>query len=565
MPSDQEQLSLQNALPPCQEACPLHQDVRDYLFAIATGDFNRALEIIKQTNPLPFICGTICAHHCEDQCRRGDVDKAVSIRGLKRAAVEFGSSRREAPVEKAGETGKVAIIGGGPSGLTAAYDLAGQGCNVTVFEKEKSMGGAVRHYIPLYRLPDEAVDRDLEEIAAQGVEFSYGRELGQNLFLNQLEKEGYRAILVALGLPVSRGLDLPGAEGEGVLYALPFLKQVKREGFSLTGNPTVIVIGGGNVAIDVARSAARCGAGKVKVVCLESPEEMPAFPWEIKEAKEEGVQFYCSWGPEEIHREEGQITGLVTVKCTSVFDARGKFNPTLNAECRQYISGDAVIFAIGQGGDSEPLRGQLQLDERGRLVYNQQTFATSRRGVFACGEMVMGPGTAVQAMANGRLAARAILSYLQEEDFDPARFGEPSVIEKLDPEVREKIKQIDRKEIPMLEPEDRIRHFKQAELGFDVTAAVCEARRCLGCTAGAERIDELCANCLTCVRICPYGVPVINPDGQVAIRNEQCQTCGLCVGICPAYAIKFRSSYIEQSAASIESAVKDLLLRRNGE
>ncbi len=564
MPSSQEQISLQNALPPCQEACPLSQDIRDYLFAIATGDFNRSLEIIKQTNPLPFICGTICAHHCEDQCRRGDVDQAVSIRGLKRAAVEFGSLRAS-PAEKAGEAGKVAIIGGGPSGLTAAFDLAGQGCSVTVFEKEQFMGGAVRHYIPLYRLPDEAVDRDMEEIAARGVEFCYGRELGRNLTLDQLEKEGYQAILVALGLPVSRGLNLPGTEGEGVLYALPFLKQVKREGFRLTGHPTVIVIGGGNVAMDVARSAARCGAGKVKVVCLESPEEMPAFPWEIEEAKEEGVEFYCSWGPGEIRREGGQITGLVTTRCTSVFDARGNFNPTLHQECRHYISGDVVIFSIGQGGDPECLRGQLQLDERGRLVYNKQTFTTSRRGVFACGEMVMGPGTAVQAMANGRLAARAIFSFLQEGTFDLAGLEEPAAIEKLDPEVREKITRIPRAKIPMLQSEDRVRHFKQAELGFDVAAAVCEARRCLGCTAGAERIDELCANCLTCVRICPYGVPVIRPDGTVAIRNEQCQTCGLCVGICPAYAIKFRLPYIEQAAASIESAVKDLLQRRNGE
>ncbi len=564
MPNNQEQVSLQNFLPPCQEACPLHQDIRDYLFAIATGDFDRSLEIIKRTNPLPFICGTICARHCEDECRRADVDQALSIRGLKRAAVEYGSSPMP-PVEKTTEAGKVAVIGGGPSGLTAAFDLAGQGCSVTVFEREQFMGGAVRHYIPLYRLPDEAMDQDINEIAARGVQYCYGRELGKNLTLEQLEKEGYQAILVALGLPVSRGLDLPGTEGEGVLYALPFLKQVKRDGFKLAGNPSVIVIGGGNVAMDVARTAVRAGAGKVKVVCLESPEEMPAFPWEIEEAKEEGVEFYCSWGPGEIRREGNQITGLVTARCTAVFDDQGIFNPTIEQECRHYISGDVVIFSIGQGGDPEPLRGQLQLDERGRLVYNRQTFATSRQGVFACGEMVMGPGTAVQAMANGRLAAQAVLSFLQGKTFDLSGVELPKAIEKLDPEVSEKITRLARTELPMLHPEDRTKHFRQAELGFNKKAAMLEARRCLGCIAGAERIDDLCANCLTCVRICPYGVPVIDSDGNVAIRNEQCQTCGLCVGICPAYAIKFRLPYIEQAADSIEPAVTDLLQRCNGE
>ena len=261
--------------PPCQAACPLHQGVRDYVFSIATGDFDRALAIIKETNPLPFICGTICAHPCEDDCRRNDVDEPVSIRGLKRFAVEYG----RASVPPAGaqkDKGKVAIIGAGPSGLTAAFDLARRGCAVTVFDREPAAGGAVRHYIPLYRLPDEVIDRDIEEIAAQGVTFRFGVELGRDLTIEKLEQEGYQAILLALGLPVSRGLNIPGVEGEGIFYALPFLKQVKREGFKFEGSPTVIVIGGGNVAMDVARSAVRCGAGKVKVVCLESTEEMPA-------------------------------------------------------------------------------------------------------------------------------------------------------------------------------------------------------------------------------------------------------------------------------------------------
>jgi NADPH-dependent glutamate synthase beta subunit-like oxidoreductase/coenzyme F420-reducing hydrogenase delta subunit/NAD-dependent dihydropyrimidine dehydrogenase PreA subunit len=549
-----------NVLPPCQAACPLHQGVRDYLLAIATGDFDRALSIIKESNPLPSICGTICAHHCEDECRRGDVDQALSIRGLKRFAVENGSAKVPPP-EGAGKGAKVAVVGGGPSGLTAAYDLARAGCAVTVFDREPFMGGAVRHYIPLYRLPDETVEQDVQEIAAQGVELRPNVELGKDITIADLKKQGYKAILLALGLPVSRGLNLPGLEGEGVYYALSFLKQVKRENFRFTGEPTVIVIGGGNVAMDVARSAVRCGAGQVKLVCLESAPEMPAFEWEIEEAKEEGVEINCSWGPNAILRENGKIVGLEIIECCRVFDDQGRFNPTMNPECKKVITGDLVIFAIGQAGDVEALRSELEVDERGRLVFDPNKMTTSQEGVFACGEVVTGPGTAVQAMANGRLAAQAILSYLEGKAFDRASLEEPVPLEKLDAAVAEKVKKVSRHPLPIMAPEERKQHFQQAEAGFDTVTAICEARRCLTCFAGAMRIDDLCANCLTCVRVCPYGVPVINEEGVVSIRQEQCQACGLCLAICPAYAIKFRAPYVEQAAESMGPAVQELLGR----
>ncbi len=558
------QASTENVLPPCQAACPLHQDVRDYLLAIATGDFDRALAIIKETNPLPSICGTICAHHCEDECRRNDVDRPPSIRGLKRFAVENSTVKAPPSGISPGSRGKVAVIGGGPSGLTAAYDLARQGCSVTVYDREPNMGGAVRHYIPLYRLPDGVIDQDIDEIAGQGVEFKTGFELGRNLSVEQLQKEGYRAILIALGLPVSRGLDIPGVEGEGVLYALNFLKDVKRNNFCLEGNPTVIVVGGGNVAMDVARSAVRCGAAGVKVVCLESTDEMPAFPWEIEEAKEENVEFNNSWGPHAIIRENGKISGLEVIECCSVFDEAGRFSPTYNKEDKRFISGDIVIFSIGQGGDPEPLKGQVDLDERGRIVFDRGTMSTSRPGVFACGEMVTGPGTAVQSMKSGRVAAQAILAHLDGEAFNSEALEEPAALEKLDPAVAEKITRVERYSIPMMPPAERVKHFQQAEHGFDAVTAINEARRCLTCLAGAIRIDELCANCLTCVRVCPYDVPVLNEDGTVSIRSEQCQACGLCLSICPAYAIQFRAPLVEESAAAIEPAVKDLLQRVNG-
>ncbi|HSW35138.1 MAG TPA: hydrogenase iron-sulfur subunit, partial [Candidatus Limnocylindrales bacterium] len=348
-------------------------------------------------------------------------------------------------------------------------------------------------------------------------------------------------------------------------YALPFLQAVKRDGFKFDGTPTVIVIGGGNVAMDVARSAVRCGAGKVKLVCLECDEEMPAFDWEIEEAKEEGVEFNPSWGPNAIVRKNGKIVGLEMVECTCVFDEEKRFNPKFNKDCLEVLSGDIVIFSIGQGGDPEPVRGEIEIDERGRIVYNTRTMTASRAGVFCCGEMATGPGTAVQSMANGRLAAQAVAHYLEGIPFDGAAVLKVPELEKLDPATAEKITLIERSAVPMMSSEERVRHFKQAELGYDIVTAVCEARRCLTCAAGAQRIDELCVNCLTCVRICPYDVPVVNAEGTVTIRNEQCQACGLCLSICPNYAIKFRSPYVVEAADSIESAVTNLLSDRNGE
>ncbi len=552
-------------LPPCQAACPIHQDVRDYLFALAMGDFDRALELIKESNPLPSICGTICAHHCEDECRRHDVDQPPSARALKRFAVENSAVKVPPSGVEPGSAGKVAVIGGGPSGLTAAYDLVRQGCAVTVFDREPYMGGAVRHYIPFYRLPDGAIDQDIDEIAEQGVEYKTGMELGRNLSVEQLQKEGYQAVLIALGLPVSHGLKIPGVEGDGILYALDFLKRVKRDNFSFEDSPTVIVVGGGNVAMDVCRSAVRSGAAKVKVVCLECSEEMPAFPWEIEEAAEEGVEFNNSWGPHAIIREDGKIKGLELIECTCVFDENGRFNPTYNQDSKKIVSGDLIIFSIGQGGDPAPLKGQVDLDERGRVVFDRKAMSTSRPGVFACGEMVTGPGTAVQSMKDGRVAAQAILAYLRDEPFDRDLLFEPTPLEKLQTDVADKITRIDRHAVPMINPAERVKHFKQAELGYDAVTAINEARRCLSCLAGAERIEELCVNCLTCVRVCPYDVPIVNVDGTVTIRSEQCQACGLCLSICPAYAIKFLTPMVDEAANAIEPAVTELLKGANSE
>lgn len=549
-------------LPPCQVACPIHQEAREYLRYIAAGDFDRSLEVIKRTSPLSSVCGTICAHHCEDECRRQHVDEPLSIRGLKRAAVEFGSAGFPTPAA-VDEAKKVAIIGSGPAGMIAAFDLALQGCRVTIFEREKEFGGAPRNFIPLYRLPDETVELDVENLKKIGVEFKGGVEFGTDIMPDDLRKQGYKAILIAVGLTASRGLPLPGADHQDVLMALSFLRASKRENFRLDGKE-VIVIGGGNVAMDVARSAVRCGAAKVRLACLESDAEMPAFSWEIEEAKEEGVEMNCSWGPTGIRVENGKITGLEAHECTSVF-TEGRFNPCFNPDNKNFIPGDTVIFAIGQAPDLKAVgNAGIPLNERGLMVFDPFTMKTPLPDIFACGEIVNGPSTAVKAMAHARVAALAVYNYLEDKPFAASMVEQQEALPKLADDVAVKVKKIDRAEIPLLTPEQRSDNFKAVETGYTMAMAVWESRRCLGCAAGAERVVEKCADCLTCLRTCPYNVPVVSEMGDLMIRDHQCQACGLCLTVCPNLAIDFRTPYIAEAEQQLEAAAGELVASRNG-
>ncbi len=542
--------------PPCQEACPLYQDIRGYLSCIAQGQFDKALEIIGETNPLPCICATICAHPCEDRCRRSQVDQPLSIRALKRFAVEHGYIPTPSPAAvKRGQ--KVAIIGSGPAGLTAAHDLARGGYEVTVFEREAEPGGILQTAIPWYRLPRDVIQRDIEKIEALGVEIRTNTELGKDFTLDDLEGQGYEAILLSLGLPLSRGLPIPGMDLDGVLLALPFLRDVKLNRFRFEPGKAVIVVGGGNVAIDVARCAIRSGAEKVRLVCLEARHEMPASPWEIEEALEEGCEINCSKGPKSVLSRDGRIVALELMDVRAVFDAEGRFNPTYYEDRISTIEGDTVIFAIGQASDLSFLKDSgVELDARGRLVLDPATQATSRKGVFACGEVISGPGVAVQAMASGRRAAQSIAKYLKGEPWVAPSAPLTTVAAELVPSTIEKIIRRERVEVSILDPEQRIQTFDYIEFGYDESDAIREAMRCLSCGAGALRIADKCTDCLTCVRICPYGVPAVSVSGVVEIRSEYCQACGICVSECPAKAVAFRTPVFDEMAASLGEALE---------
>ncbi|NLX92174.1 MAG: FAD-dependent oxidoreductase [Firmicutes bacterium] len=556
MPNSSRQKNGLSNVPPCQAGCPIHQDVREYLRLIAVGDFNRSLEAIRRNNPLASVCGTICPHYCEDECRRQIIDEPLSIRGLKRAAAEYGEAPFHAPA--ADPRKKVAVIGSGPAGLLAAFDLAMQGINVTVFERETLVGGTPRNYIPLYRLPDEAIDRDIEALQKIGIEFKTGIELGTDFNLEDLKKDGFKAVVLAVGLTAGLSLPIPGAEHKDVLKSLQFLKASKREGFRLDGRE-VIVIGGGNVAMDVARSAVRCGAAKVRLVCLEAEGKMPAFSWEIEEAREEGVEFNCSWGPVGIRIRDGKIAGLEVRECISVFDGRNMFNPRFNEQKRGFIPGDTVIFSIGQALDPETVRrAGVPVDSSSRLEFNPVTMETSVQGVFACGEMVTGAGTAVKAMASGRKAALAVAAYLEGKSYSCSAGGTPDFLPlpSLEADVATNVKKIPRQKIPVLSPGERRADFSPVEKGYTMAMAVHESLRCLGCAGGARQIVEKCVNCLTCLRTCPYNVPVIDEAGKLLIREHQCQACGLCLTVCPNLAIEFRGLNFSEAEEKLEREIR---------
>ncbi len=544
--------------PPCRFACPVHTDVQEYIALISQGRYKEAFEVIQSVNPIPSACSLICHHPCEQECRRAQVDEPLAIRHLKRFAVEKAAVyRREkrGPVERTRKE-RIAVIGSGPSGLAAASDLADLGYGVTIFERYPELGGMLSSAIPTYRLPREALEEDIQDVLAKGVEVRTSCEVGKEVQLAQLISD-YDAVLIAVGLSESRSLPIPGVEGPGVLLALPFLYGVSH-GRSPELGERVLVIGGGNVAIDVARSARRLGRTKIEMVCLESAQEMPAWEWEVKEALEEGIKITHRWGPKAVRRENGKVKGLEVVRVKAVFDEAGRFNPTFYEDQTSFIEADTIIITIGQKADLSLLRDSpLELDASGRPVWDKDTQMSSTKGVFFSGEVVTGPGAAIQAVASGHRAARAIHLYLQGEDVKAAlKAEERGKIAALPREVAEKIVAQPREEIELLSPETRCLGFTQFEVGYDEMAALREARRCRSCGAGAIVSPERCSACLTCVRVCPYGAPVV--DGKAQMLAERCQACGLCAPECPGRAIRMIAYHVDELRRNIPGLLGEL-------
>lgn len=528
---------------PCREGCPVHADVRSYLQCIAEGDWRAAIDVIREQLPFAAVCGRVCHHPCEENCRRGDVDDKVAIRELKRFVAETQGAAG-CTVHKADKQDKarVAIIGAGPAGMSAGLELAKLGYRPTVFEKSDVAGGIPATTIPRYRLPLEVTQIDVDWICAHGVEVVTGVEIGKDKTIPRLCEEGFAAVVVATGLASSRSLPLPNADHEDVHLVLDFL-QALNAGKPRKVGDTVLVIGGGNVAMDAARSAVRLGANTVRAMCLENEVEMPAWDWEQDEAREEGVEFIHRRGPVEIVVEGGKITGVKARRVTRVFDEQKRFAPEYDDADVIDVECDTVIFAIGQRVDPGFVEGSELTTDRGRLTYTPATHETSVAGVFACGEIVTPPGSVVEACASGRRCAAAVNQFLTGRNID-IDDSTPPVIDTIPEATAEKVLKVDRAAIPTDAAETRKTHFRPFEKTLDEAAALREARRCMGCGGGAEVIVDKCAACLTCLRVCPFDIPVVTDVAR--IESDKCQSCGICIAECPANAIVPRSRAVDE-------------------
>jgi NADH-quinone oxidoreductase subunit F len=472
----------------CQHACPAGIDVPNYVAAIASGKYQRAVEIIRERNPFPAVCGRICIHPCEFKCRRGELDEPVAIRSLKRFASDWyfeniGLAKEPFPVTK---KQKVAVVGAGPAGLTCAYFLAKEGYKVTVFEGQSVSGGMLGITVPDFRLPREVIRDEVAYIESCGVEIRYNSPIDAKHTVNDLKEEGYDAVFIAAGAQASKQIGIPGEdEGlKGLYYGLRFLSDIKGgKQISLQGK--VIVIGGGNVAIDVARTALRVGAEDVQMFCLEPRDEMPAWEKEVREAIDEGIVINPSWGPKRIISGQGRIVGVEFVQCVSVFDDEGRFNPKFNEESTQVVETDRIIISIGQAPDMSFLSKDSQLERAlwGALVVDENTLSTNIPGIFAGGDFTTGPTYVIRAIASGRRAALAIEKYLQNETGRIRIVDEKTGVEEesglaLEEDTTEEKPRI---KIELESPKERVKDFREVEKGFTEEQARQEAIRCLRC------------------------------------------------------------------------------------
>lgn len=472
----------------CQHACPAGIDVPNYVAAVACGNYQQAVEIIRERNPFPAVCGRVCIHPCEYKCRRGELDDPVAIRAIKRFAADWyfeniGSKRDPFPVT---QKEKVAVVGAGPAGLTCAYFLASMGYETTVFEAQPLAGGMLGIAIPEFRLPRWVIEDEIKYIENAGVKIKYNSSIDANHTVTDLMKEGFNAVFIAGGAMASKHIGIPGEEEgiEGLYYGLKFLSDV-RTGQELKLKGKSVIIGGGNVAMDVARTALRAGSEDVQLFCLESREEMPAWEKDVEEAVEEGVILKPAWSPTQIYHENGKIKGISFTRCVSVFDQEGRFNPTCDLDDTQYVDTDNIVISIGQAADLSFLPEDSQLERQiwGALKVDENTLSTNIPGVFAGGDFTTGPTFVIRAIASGRRAALAIDKYLSG---DKTRIRMPDekttmiqetglALEEESAEAKPRVK------IEFEEPEERIKDFREVEKGFSANEAHFEAKRCLRC------------------------------------------------------------------------------------
>ncbi|MCW3980440.1 MAG: FAD-dependent oxidoreductase [Candidatus Bathyarchaeota archaeon] len=560
-------------LPPCRAACPADVNVQGYVALIQQGKFKEAVTLIRKNMPFPAICGRVCFSPCQDACIRKDIDNPVGVRYLKRLAadIEFEQGRiKPTPIPKI-HTEKVAIIGAGPAGLSAAYELARLGYPVTVFERMQKCGGMMMYGIPNHRLQKYVVANEIAYIEDLGVEIKTGVEFGKDINLEYLRRDSYTAVFITIGAQASQELGIPGEDLEGVFHAVEFLRDLCLEKPVAIGE-TVVVIGGGNSAIDAARTSLRLGAKTVTILYRRSRREMPALPYEIEAAEEEGIRFEFLVSPIQIIGDDGRVKAVECLRMKlGEPDTSGRRRPIPIENSEHTYDIETVIVAVGQQSEATCLPPIL-LDERGRRVQvDPVTLETSIPSVFAGGDVATGPASVIEAVGAGRRAAVSIDRYLKGKDLRSDR--EPEVEETT--WVRD-IKSIKKKpERYTIAPTDIGRlsvSFEDADrlLAKTKKDAVLESRRCLECgpceeclereelcDADKAVVDEnLCSGCNTCVLVCPFDAIEKNELGIAQVNETLCKGCGICSATCPERAISMKKFSDVQILASVVSAVR---------
>lgn len=579
---------------PCKLACPAGIDVQGYIGLIANGQYKEAIKLIKENNPLPLVCGRVCPRFCETKCRRNLVDGPVAINALKRFVADYDLNSPDPyiPQVKPATGHKVAIVGGGPAGLSAAYYLALEGHEVTIFESSPQLGGMLRYGIPEYRLPKAVLDREITTITRLCRQVHLNVSLGEDFNVKSLKGDGFEAIFLALGAQASQSMRVEGEDMSGVLSGIGFLRNVAL-GKEVNLGQKVAVIGGGNTAIDAARTALRLGSSEVTIVYRRSREEMPANDEEIEQAQQEGVNFLFLAAPVKLNPQNGK---LGTMECTRMAlgepDSSGRRRPEPVTGSEFTIELDTVIAATGQTLDISGLEGdeQIELSPRQYISTNQETMETSLEGVFAGGDCAWGPATVVEAVGAGHRAAVSINQYVNGQPVTPLEKpynctkGEWAEI---DPEDYADVPRLPRTQMPVLEPEVRKNGFAEIELGFNQEMAKNEAGRCLGCgcqdvyecklreLATRYKVDDTkyaghrrhlrvkenehpyilrdpnkCILCGRCVRICNevQGIgalgftnrgfeTVVEPALGMPLCETNCDSCGQCISTCPTGAL----------------------------
>jgi len=477
----------------CQHACPAGIDVPNYVAAVAEGDYAKSVEIIRERNPFPAVCGRICIHPCEYKCRRGELDQPVAIRALKRLASDWyfkniGPQRDPFQVTR---KEKVAVVGAGPAGLTCAYFLAKMGYQTTVFEAGSVAGGMLGIAVPEFRLPRQVIEEEIQYIENCGVEIRYNSAIDAKHTFNDVLNEGYSAVFIAAGAQTSKRIGIPGEEEdlEGLYYGLEFLSEV-RAGKDRPLSGKTVIIGGGNVAVDVARTALRSGAQDAHIFCLEPRDEMPAWEQDVEEALDEGIVINTEASPSKITQKEGRVTGIEFTHCVCVFDDEGCFNPTCDLDDTRFVDADNVIISIGQAADMSFLDADSQLERElwGTLVVDTNTLATNVPGVFAGGDFTTGPTFVIRAIASGRRAAIAINKYLTGDDSPVYIPDEKSARHTATGLALEEESTEDkpRVEVEFEDARKRIKDFREVEKGFTEEEGRREAVRCLRCDLEKE-------------------------------------------------------------------------------